>query len=292
MPILSITDVGKQSGVKVHPLDVHEVDCRRCPEQGCCGKKRVAVPGDLYSRLLQVKEALEMKEGAKIPMCRVINLFSDVLCPALGKIPRRPLKIKQFEEMISRDIMYKARYTLGRLMDAPDPRLAWTFVELGLRDWFIAIHRLMNAQPRLDSIEYVEDFLEKLNIKNRYMFAWAIRNLLNMPSVVKVIRRDDKSKYAMDIIAFQLWYVKDNCPGWTWGEVVSANNHLPTLLIILWRYLNDCVKPKLLREIEEQRKRQQQVRPAYTAQSGYSYYNYNPSYYNTGNNLTGYNTGL
>ena len=255
MPILSITDVGKQSGVKVHPLDVHDVDCRRC-EAGCCGKKRIAVPGDLYSRLLAIKEAREAREGAKIPMCKVINMFADVLCPALGKIPRRPLKIKQFEEMISRDIMYKARYSLGRLMDAPDPRLAWTFVELGLRDWFVAIHRLMNAQPRLDSIEYVEDFLEKLNIKNRYMFAWAIRNLLNMPSVVKVVRRDDKSRYAMDIIAFQLWYAKD-CQSWAWGEVISANNHLPTLLIILWRYLNDCVKPKLLKEIEEQKRRQQ-----------------------------------
>jgi len=42
--------VGSQ-GVKVHPLDVHEVDCRRCPEQNCCGKRRIAVPGDLYSRL-------------------------------------------------------------------------------------------------------------------------------------------------------------------------------------------------------------------------------------------------
>jgi len=89
--------------------------------------------------------------------------------------------------------MYKARYSLGRLMDAPDPRLAWIFIELGLRDWFIAIHRLMNAQPRLDSIEYVENFLEKLNIKNRYEFAWAIRNLLNNINYVKVIRRDDKS---------------------------------------------------------------------------------------------------
>jgi hypothetical protein len=255
------TDVGRQ-GVKLHPLDVHEVDCRRCPEQNCCGKKRIAVPGDLYSRLLQVKEALEMKEGTKIAMCRVINLFADVLCPVLGKIPRRPVKIKQFEEMISRDIMYKARYSLGRLMDAPDPRLAWVFIELGLRDWFIAIHRLMNAQSRLDSVEYVENFLEKLGIRNRYMFAWAIRNLLNMPSIVKVIRRDDKSKYTMDIIAFQLWYAKD-CPDWQWPEVVSANNHLPALLVILWRYLNDCVKSRLLKEIEEQ-KRWQQARVSYT----------------------------
>jgi len=248
--------MSRQGSVKVHPLDIHEVDCRHCSEQGCCGKRRIAVPADLYSRLLIVKEAMEQREGQKIAMCRVINLFADVLCPVLGKIPRRPIKIKQFEEMISRDIMYKARYSLGRLMDAPDPRLAWTFTELGLRDWFIAIHRLMNAQPRLDSVEYVENFLEKLGISNRYSFAWSIRNLLNMPSIVKVIRRDDKSKYAMDIIALQLWYAKD-CPGWPWGEVVSANNHLPTLLIILWRYINDCVKPKLLREIEEQKRRQQ-----------------------------------
>jgi hypothetical protein len=77
-----------------------------------------------------------------------------------------------------------------------------------------------------------------------------------MPSIVKVIRRDDKSKYAMDIIAFQLWYAKD-CPGWTWGETISANNHLPSLLVILWRYINDCVKPQLLKRLEEEKKRQQ-----------------------------------
>jgi hypothetical protein len=270
----------RQAGVKVHPLDVHEVDCRRC-EAGCCGKKRVAVPGDLYSRLLTIKEALEMKENTKIAMCKIVNLFSDVLCPALGHIPRRPLKIKQFEEMISRDIMYKARYSLGRLMDAPDPRLAWTFLELGLRDWFIAIHRLMNAQPRLDSIEYVENFLEKLNIRNKYSFAWAIRNLLNNINYVKVVRRDDKGKYAMDIISFELREAKDDCPGWPWGEVISANNHLPTLLIILWRYLNDCVKP------QEQRRRQQQqqVRPTWQAYTGWDAVNPQYTYnYNTGNN--------
>jgi hypothetical protein len=285
--------VGKQSGVKVHPLDVHEVDCRHCSEQNCCGKKRVAVPGDLYSRLLQVKEALEMKEGAKIPMCKVINLFSDVLCPALGKIPRRPLKIKQFEEMISRDIMYKARYSLGRLMDAPDPRLAWTFLELGLRDWFIAIHRLMNAQPRLDSIEYVEDFLEKLNIRNRYEFAWAIRNLLNNINYVRVVRRDDKSRYAMDIISFELRDAKDDCPDWPWPTYISANNHLPSLLVILWRYYQ-C------KERARQQRQQQQVRPTWQptrlTYTGWDVANpqYNPTYnynYDTSNNYY-YNTGL
>jgi hypothetical protein len=277
--------MSRQGSVKVHPLDIHEVDCRHCSEQGCCGKRRIAVPADLYSRLLIVKEAMEQREGQKIAMCRVINLFADVLCPVLGKIPRRPVKIKQFEEMISRDIMYKARYTLGRLMDTPDPRLAWVFIELGLRDWFIAIHRLMNAQPRLDSIEYVENFLEKLGITNRYSFAWAIRNLLNMPSIVKVIRRDDKSKYAMDIIAFQLWYAKD-CQVWAWDEVISANNHLPALLVILWRYLNDCVKPRLLKQLEEQRKRQQQTRVSYTGWDVVeARYNPTPGF----NNLTGNN---
>jgi hypothetical protein len=148
-------------------------------------------------------------------------------------------------------------------MDAPDPRLAWTFVELGLRDWFTAIHRLMNAQPRLDSIEYVENFLEKLNIRNKYEFAWAIRNLLNNPSAVKVVRRDDKSRYAMDIISIELQYARD-CTNWQWPEAVSANNHLPTLLVILWRYYNDCAKTQIirlrkLREQEEQRRRQQQA---------------------------------
>jgi hypothetical protein len=234
--------MGRQAGVKVHPLDVRDVDCRHCPEQNCCGKKRIAVPADLYSRLLIVKEAMEQREGQKIAMCRVINLFSDVLCPALGHVPRRPLRIKQFEEMISRDIMYKARYSLGRLADTPDPRLAWVFIELGLRDWFIAIHRLMNAQPRFDSIEYVENFLEKLNITNRYMFAWAIRNLLNDPDAVEVIRREDKSRYAMDIMEIRLVKVRDKECKFKWGEVLSASNHLPTLLIILWKYYQECVE--------------------------------------------------
>jgi hypothetical protein len=232
--------MGKQAGVKVHPLDYHDVDCRYC-ENGCCGKKRIAVPGDLYSRLLTIKEAMEEKEGARIPFCKVINLFADVLCPALGKIPRRPLRIKQFEEMISRDIMYKARYSLGRLMDTPDPRLAWTFVELGLRDWFVAIHRLMNAQPRLDSVEYVENFLEKLNITNRYSFAWAIRNLLNDPDAVEVVRREDKSRYAMDIMEIRLIKVRERECRFAWGEVIPASNHLPSLLVILYRYYQECV---------------------------------------------------
>jgi hypothetical protein len=248
------------------------VDCRRCPEGSCCGKKRIAIPGDLYSRLLTIKEAMEAREGQKIAMCKIVNLFADVLCPALGKIPRRPLKIKQFEEMISRDIMYKARYSLGRLMDAPDPRLSWTFIELGLRDWFIAIHRLMNAQPRLDSIEYVENFLEKLNIRNKYEFAWAIRNLLNDINYVKVIRRDDRSRYAMDIISFELMHVKDDCPDWPWPTYISANNHLPSLLVILWRFYQCKNRPK-----QAQQPTRQPWRPTYIANPQYNYNNY----YNT-----------
>jgi hypothetical protein len=233
--------MGRQGGVKVHPLDVHDVDCRYCTEGGCCGKRRIAIPSDLYARLLVIKEAMEEKEGAKIPMCKVVNMLADVLCPALGHIPRRPLKIKQFEEMISRDIMYKARYTLGRLADTPDPRLAWVFTELGLRDWFIAIHRLMNAQPRMDSVEYVENFLEKLGISNRYMFAWAIRNLLNDPDAVEVVRREDKSRYAMDIMEIRLVKVRDKECKFKWGEVLSTSNHLPSLLVILWKYYTQCV---------------------------------------------------
>jgi hypothetical protein len=214
------------------------VDCRYCEEGGCCGKRRIAVPSDLYSRLLVIKEALEARQGARIPMCKVINLFADVLCPALGKIPRRPLKIKQFEEMISRDIMYKARYSLGRLMDTPDPRLAWTFTELGLRDWFVAIHRLLNAQPRLDSVEYVHEFLTKLGIRNKYEFAWVIRNLLNDPDAVEVVRMG-QTKYAMDIVEFKLLQARE-CR-FAWGDVLSASNHLPTLLVILYRYYQECV---------------------------------------------------
>jgi len=225
----------KSGTIKVHPLDAHDVDCRSCGD--CCGRKRIAIPADLYSRLLQVKEALEAREGQKIPMCRVVLLFSDLICQGLGIVPRRPVSFKAFEEMVSRDILYKSRYTLTRLMDASDPRTAWAFIEVGLRAWFIAIHRFLNAQPRVDAGTYVLEFLEKLNITNRFMFAWGIRNLLNDEEAVEVVRKEGRSWYAMDILYIKLNLAGDcRKAGYKVPSQVSTTMHLPAILVTLWKY--------------------------------------------------------
>jgi hypothetical protein len=192
----------------------------------------------LYSRLLQVKEALEAREGQKIPMCRVVLLFSDLICQGLGIVPRRPVSFKAYEEMVSRDVLYKARYTLTRLMDASDPRVAWSFIEIGLRAWFIAIHRFLNAQPRVDAGTYVLEFLDRLGITNRFMFAWGIRNLLNDVEAVEVVRKEGRSWYAMDILYIKLQYAKE-CRGSHGIRVpsqVSTTMHLPAILVTLWKY--------------------------------------------------------
>jgi hypothetical protein len=187
--------------------------------------------------LLQVKEALEAREGQKIPMCRVVLLFSDLICQGLGLVPRRPVSFKAFEEMVSRDILYKSRYTLTRLMDASDPRTAWSFIEVGLRAWFIAVHRFLNAQPRVDAGTYVLEFLDRLGITNRFMFAWGIRNLLNSDDV-EVIRKEGKSWYAMDILYIKLLHAKEcrESFGTRIPHVVSTTMHLPAILTVLWRY--------------------------------------------------------
>jgi len=53
---------GRGGGLVIHPLDVHEIDCTPC-EQGCCGRRRIAIPEDLYQRLLMVKRAMEEANG-------------------------------------------------------------------------------------------------------------------------------------------------------------------------------------------------------------------------------------
>jgi Fe-S-cluster containining protein len=225
----------KTGVIKVHALDARDIDCRSCGE--CCGRKRIAIPADLYDRLKILKEALELKEGQKIPMCRMIVMFQDLICQGLGIVPRRPVSFKAFEEMVSRDVLYKARYTLTRLMDASDPRTAWAFIEVGLRAWFIAVHRFLNAQPRTDAGTYVLEFLDKLGITNRFMFAWGIRNLLNSDDV-EVIRKEGRSWYAMDILYIKLLRSKEcresfgtRVPG-----IVSTTMHLPAILVTLYKY--------------------------------------------------------
>jgi len=228
--------VGKKSSIiKVHALDAHDVDCRACGD--CCGRKRIAIPVDLYDRLKILKDALELKEGQKIPFCRLIIMFSDLICQCMGYVPRRPIQIKAFEELISRDIVYKSRYTLTRLADASDPYTAWAFVELGLRAWFTAVHRLHNAQPRIDAGTYVLEFLEKLNISNRFSFAWGIHELLNDPDLVEIVRKEGKSWYAMDILYIKLLRSKE-CReiGIKVQGIVSTTMHLPSILVTLWKY--------------------------------------------------------
>ncbi len=225
----------KTGTIKVHALDAHDVDCRPC--ESCCGRRRIAIPADLYNRLKTLKEALEAREGRKIPMCRMIVMFQDLICQGLGLVPRRPVSFKAFEEMVSRDILYKARYTLTRLMDASDPRVAWSFIEVGLRAWFIAIHRFLNAQPRIDAGTYVLEFLDKLGITNRFAFAWGIRNLLNDEGAVEVIRKEGKSWYAMDILYIKLLHAEE-CreAGTRVPDVVSTTMHLPAILVTLYKY--------------------------------------------------------
>jgi Fe-S-cluster containining protein len=225
----------KTGVIKVHALDARDIDCRSCGE--CCGRRRIAIPADLYDRLKVIKEALEAREGQKIPMCRMITMFSDLICQGLGLVPRRPVSFKAFEEMVSRDVLYKARYTLTRLMDASDPRTAWAFLEVGLRAWFIAVHRFLNAQPRVDAGTYVLEFLDKLGITNRFMFAWGIRNLLNSDDV-EVIRKEGRSWYAMDILYIKLTHSKEcrETHGIRIPHIVSTTMHLPSILVTLWKY--------------------------------------------------------
>jgi hypothetical protein len=155
----------------------------------------------------------------------------------MGYVPRRPIQIKAFEELISRDIVYKSRYTLTRLADASDPYTAWAFVELGLRAWFVAVHRLHNAQPRMSPADYVLEYLDKLGITNRFSFAWGIHELLNDPDLVEIVRKEGKSWYAMDILYIKLLRSKE-CReiGIKVQGIVSTTMHLPSILVTLWKY--------------------------------------------------------
>ncbi|MFP3240327.1 MAG: hypothetical protein RXQ94_04235 [Caldivirga sp.] len=226
-------------GLVVHPLDVHEIDCTPC-EQGCCGRRRIAIPEDLYQRLLMVKRAMEEASGQRIATCRVFNLFADVICTALGRVPRRPVSIKAVEEMISRELVYKSQYSLGRLAHAPDPRTAWSFIELGLRAWFLGIHRMLNVQPRLEAIEYINKLLGWWGVRNRYDFAWLLKNALNDPSLIDV-EHAQGTRYTADIVGFSLTQATrdGDCSGvWPRPSRIDATIHLPTILTIIRSYLN------------------------------------------------------
>jgi hypothetical protein len=186
-----------------------------------------------------VKRAFEEANGQRIATCRVFNLFGDVICTALGRVPRRPISIKAVEEMISRELVYKSQYTLGRLAHAPDPRTAWNFLELGLRAWFLGIHRMLNAQPRLEATEYINKLLAGWGVRNRFDYAWLLRNALNDLSLIDV-EHATGSRYTTDITGFNLTQAtKDgDCPNWPRPSRIDATNHLPVILTIIRTYLN------------------------------------------------------
>jgi hypothetical protein len=187
-----------------------------------------------------VKRAFEEANGQRIAMCRVFNLFGDVICTALGRVPRRPIRIKDVEEMISRELVYKSQYSLGRLAHAPDPRTAWSFIELGLRAWFLGIHRLLNAQPRLEASEYINKLLQNWGVVNRFDFAWLLKNVLNTPSLIDV-EHAQGTRYTADIVGFSLTQATrdGDCSGrWPRPSRIDATNHLPVILTIIRSYLH------------------------------------------------------
>jgi len=221
-------------GVSLHPLDVHDLDCGRC-EGGCCGRVRLAVPEDLWLVIQELKRGLEAYHKVKLSSCEVFKLLEPWLCQALGRVPRRPVTIKGYEEMLSRDLMFKPQYTLGRVALAPDPGIAWRFLYLGIKSWFLGVHRMVNRQPLISDVAYVERLLAWLGVRNQYDYAWVIRNALRDGVLVKV-EHAQGYRYTQDIVSFKLNWVED-CPGWPWGGSVDAAGHVPVVLLILTRYL-------------------------------------------------------
>jgi hypothetical protein len=213
------------------PLDVRIVDCRYCPE-GCCGAKTIAVPSDLYDRLRLIRDALEEYQGVKgrLAMCRVINMLGDVLCQVLGYLPRRPIRVKDVERLISRDVLYKARYMVTRLKDAPDPRTAWLFIELAIQSWFSNMHRVLNVQPRGSWVDYAQGLLSGLGVKwgLRFSFAWVLANLLRSD----LVEVEFKPGARVEVLAIRL-----KCPCGALPDVVPTSLPAPAVLVRLWRYL-------------------------------------------------------
>ena len=220
---------GRRSGLT--PIDIRIVDCRYCQE-GCCGAKTIAVPSDLYDRLKLIRDALEEYQGVKgkLAMCRVINLFGDVLCQYLGYLPRRPVRVKDVERLISRDVLYKARYMVTRLKDAPDPRTAWLFVELAIQSWFLNMHRVLNVQPRGSWVDYAQGLLSSLGVPwgMRFTFAWVLANLLRS----ELVEVEYKPGARVEVLAVRL-----KCPCGALPDVVPTSLPAPAVLVRLWRYL-------------------------------------------------------
>jgi hypothetical protein len=220
---------GRRGGLT--PLDVHIVDCRYCPE-GCCGGKAIAVPSDLYDRLKLIKDALEEYQGVKgkLAMCRVINMLGDVICQYLGYLPRRPVRIKDVERLISRDVLYKARYMVTRLKDAPDPRIAWLFIELAIQSWFNNMHRVLNVQPRGSWVDYAQGLLSGLGVSwgMRFTFAWVLANMLRS----ELTEIEYKPRARVEVLAIRL-----KCPCGSLPDVIPTSLPAPAVLVRLWRYL-------------------------------------------------------
>jgi len=232
--VMSPGNSHRRVAVSLHPLEVHDLDCGSCG--GCCGRVRLAVPEDLWLVLQELKRGLESYHRTRLATCEVFKILEPWLCQALGRVPRRPVTIKGFEEMISRDLVFKPQYVLGRVAMAPDPGIAWRFLYLGLKAWFIGVHRMVNRQPRLSEVAYVERLLAWLGVRNPYDWAWTLRNALRDGSLIDVVH-SQSWRYAQDIVEFRLRRV-DECPGWPWGDSIDAAGHVPVVLLILTRYLS------------------------------------------------------
>jgi len=220
--------------VSLHPLEVHDLDCSSC-DGGCCGRVRIAIPEDLWLVIQEFKKGLEAYHRTKLASCEVFKLLEPWLCTALGRVPRRPVTIKGFEEMLSRDLVFKPQYMLGRVAMAPDPGIAWRFILLGLKAWFTGVHRVANRQPRTSDVAYVERLLTWLGVTNPYDWAWTVRNALRDGVLIEVVHSQNW-RYTQDIIEFRLRRV-DDCTNWPWGSTLDAAGHVPVVLLILTRYL-------------------------------------------------------
>jgi len=235
--VMLVDNTHRRGVVRLHPLDVHDLDCGGC-EGGCCGRRRIAIPEDLWLALQELKRGLEAYHGTKLATCEVFKLLESWLCQALGRVPRRPVTIKGYEEMLSRDLVFKPQYVLGRVSTAPDPGIAWRFLYLGLKAWFLGVHRMVNRQPITSDVAYVEKLLTWLGIRNPYDWSWLLRNALRDESLI-IVKRAQGYRYTQDIVSFELKYVKD-CPGWPWGGSIDVAGHVPVVLVILTRYLQ-CI---------------------------------------------------
>jgi hypothetical protein len=96
---------------------------------------------------------------------------------------------------------------------------------------------MLNVQPRIEATEYIGKLLEWWGVRNRYDFAWLLRNALNDDRLMKV-EHAQGTRYTQDIIAFTLTQAgEEGCRSWPRGRAMDATSHLPVILTIIRAYL-------------------------------------------------------